>query len=352
MSINYAEKYSSKVDERFTLGSLTNGLVNSEYDWIGVETVKVYSIPTVAMNDYSLSGTSRYGTPSELGNEVQEMKVQKDRSFTFTIDRKSYDDTQMTMEAGRALRRQIDEVVIPEVDTYRIAALVAGAPEGNAKAGALSSSNAYASFLEVQEVLDDNKVPTAGRICIGRPKFINQIKQDEAFVKRGDMATQIAISGVIGEIDGVPIIKAPASYFPANVDFIITNPIAMPSPVKLQEYKIHTDAPGISGWLVEGRVRYDAFVLNEKKDAIGVHYAALESIAITKAPTKTAYASGADFDPTGMVVTATYSNGSTAAVTGYTFAPEEITQAGDVTITYVENGVTKTAKQAVTITAG
>ena len=55
------------------------------------------------------------------------MTIAKDRSFTFTIDRKSYDDTMMTMEAGRALRRQIDEVVIPEVDTYRIGKLVSGA---------------------------------------------------------------------------------------------------------------------------------------------------------------------------------------------------------------------------------
>lgn len=30
----------------------------------------------------------------------------------------------------------------------------------------------------------------------------------------------------------------------------------------------HTDPPGISGWLCEGRFSYDAFVLNNKKDAI------------------------------------------------------------------------------------
>ena len=273
MAVNYAEKYSSKVDERFTVGSLTNGLVNSEYEWLGVSTVKVYSIPTVAMGDYSLTGTSRYGTPSELGNEVQEMTVSKDRAFTFTIDRKSYDDTQMTMEAGRALRRQVDEVVIPEIDAYRIAALVAGADATHVKTLAVTKANAYEEFLAVQEILDDAKVPVGGRICLVTPAYHNKIKLDEAFTKKGDMATQIAIAGVVGEIDGVPVIKAPTSYFPAKVDFIITNPIVMPSPVKLQEYKIHTDAPGISGWLVEGRIRYDAYVLDEKKPAIGVHKA-------------------------------------------------------------------------------
>ena len=350
MSINYAEKYSSKVDERFALGSLTNGLVNGEYDWIGVSTVKVYSIPTVALNDYSLSGTSRYGTPSELGNEVQEMTVSQDRSFTFTIDRKSYDDTQMTMEAGKALRRQVDEVVIPEIDAYRISALVAGAKAAHFVAGAVDKTKAYEAFLAVQEILDDAKVPTVGRVCICKSKFHNLIKLDEAFTKTSDMATKIAINGIVGEVDGVPVVKVPATYFPVNVDFIITNPMAMPSPVKLQEYKIHTDAPGISGWLVEGRIRYDAFVLNEKAPAIGVHVAkTLASIAVTTPPTDTSYTSGQAFDKTGMVVTATYSDSSTAVVTDYTYSPATLTASGNVTITYVENGITKTATQAVTV---
>lgn len=271
MALNMAEKYSAKVDERFRMGALTTGLVNQNYDWLGVETVKVFSIPTVGLNDYSLVGTSRYGTPSELGNEVQEMKITQDKSFTFTIDRKSHDDTMMTMEAGRALRRQIDEVVIPAVDEYRLAKIVAGAEEGNTVTQVITKSNAYEEFLKVQEILDNKKVPNGGRVVVVTPAYLNMIKLDETFTKKGDMATQIALNGIVGEIDGVPAIKVPTSYLPANVDFVITNSLVTPAPVKLQEYKIHTDAPGISGWLVEGRVRFDAFVLNEKKAAIGVH---------------------------------------------------------------------------------
>ena len=271
MAVNYAEKYSQNVDERFSLGSLTTGIVNNDFDWIGVSTVKVYSIPTVAMNDYSLTGSSRYGSPSELGNEEQEMTISKDRSFTFTIDRKYHDDTMMTMEAGRALRRQIDEVVIPEVDTYRIEKLVSGADSTHIlKDVAVTKDNAYERFLAAQELLDDDKVPQGGRICLCTPGYYKLLKLDENFIKKGDMAQQIALSGLVGEVDGVPVVKAPTSYFPENTNFVITNPIVMPGPVKLTEYKIHTDAPGISGWLVEGRIRYDAFVLSQKKVAIGV----------------------------------------------------------------------------------
>lgn len=271
MAINYAAKYSPVVDERFTQAAFTNGLVNSDYEWVGVSTVSVYSIPTVAMGDYSLTGASRYGTPSELGNEKQDMLISKDRSFTFTIDRKSFDDTMMVMEAGKALRRQIDEVVIPEIDTYRLAKLVAGAPVGNVLTSAVTSSTAYTDFLAIQEVLDNLKVPNYGRVLIATPAYINMLKKDSSFTKVGDMGTTISITGQVGEVDGVPVIKVATSYFPTKVDFIVTNPVVMPSPVKLTEYKVHTDAPGISGWLVEGRVRYDAFVLTSKANAIGVH---------------------------------------------------------------------------------
>lgn len=271
MAINYAEKYSPQVDERFKLGSLTTALVNNAYDWLGVATVKVYSVPTAEMNDYTLTGSNRYGTPAELNNEVQEMTLAKDRSFTFTIDKKSEDDTMGVMAAGAALARQIDEVIIPEIDTYRISKLVAGAPTANViKDVAVTKANAYEKFLAVQEFLDNKKVPTGGRICMCTPGYYNMLKLDEAFTKKGDMATKIAINGLVGEVDGVYIIKAPKSYFPENVNFLITNPIVMPAPIKLTEYKIHDDAPGISGHLVEGRIRYDAFVLDQKKDAIGV----------------------------------------------------------------------------------
>lgn len=269
--INYAEKFSTVVDERFRLGSLTSGLSNDSYEWLGVETVKVFSIPVATMNNYTLTGSNRYGTPAELENAVQELKVTQDRSFTFTIDRKSHDDTMMVMEAGRALRRQIDEVCTPEIDTYRIAALVAGCKAAHVHNSTdPSAANAYALFLAAQEDLDNAKVPQGGRFAIVSPAFLNFLKQNDCFIKESDMSQRIMINGIVGEVDGVYIIKVPSSYLPAGIHCIVSNRMVMPAPVKLQDYKIHMDPPGINGWLVEGRLRYDAFILDEKADAISV----------------------------------------------------------------------------------
>lgn len=78
----------------------------------------------------------------------------------------------------------------------------------------------------------------------------------------------------------------------------------------------------------------------------------LTGIAITTPPTKTAYKAGETFDPAGMVVMATYSNGATLSNPSYTFSPAGALTVDDtaVTITYTEGGVTKTATQAITVT--
>ena len=279
--MNYALKYADQVDSRFVLGSLTQGIINNNFDWIGVESVRVFSRDLATLGNYALTGTSRYGTPDDLGNAVQEMQITQDKAFTYIIDKKTEQDTNGTMEAAATLAENIDNVVIPALDTYRLAKLVAGAPtsgtyteESHIVTAAVTAANAYSEFLKVQEILDNDKAPMGGRVAVVNPAFFNFLKLDENFVKRGDMATQIAINGVVGEIDGVPVIKVPKIYLPENVDFVITNPVVMPSPVKLQEFKIHDNAPGISGYLVEARIRYDSFVLNKKKDAIGVHKSA------------------------------------------------------------------------------
>ena len=80
----------------------------------------------------------------------------------------------------------------------------------------------------------------------------------------------------------------------------------------------------------------------------------VSSIAITTAPTKTSYTAGETFDATGMVVTATYTDTTTAAVTNYTFSPNGALATTDetVTISYTSGGATKTATQAITVIAG
>ena len=80
---------------------------------------------------------------------------------------------------------------------------------------------------------------------------------------------------------------------------------------------------------------------------------ALDSIAITTKPNRISFTAGETFDTTGMVVTATYTDGTSAAVTGYTVTPSGKLTVNDkaVTVSYTEGSVTKTATLNIVVEA-
>jgi len=80
------------------------------------------------------------------------------------------------------------------------------------------------------------------------------------------------------------------------------------------------------------------------------------SIAVTTNPTKMSYEQFDEFDPTGMLVTLTYSDGSSrviANVTQFTFTPSVLATAGSVTITvsWTDGEFILTTTLTVTVTA-
>lgn len=269
---NLATKYSQVVDERFSRESQAMLALNNDYEFKGDKTVKVYSIPIVPMVDYTRNGTARYGTPSDLSRNVQTLTVNKDRAFTFIIDAGDKIQSEMVSDAGKALSRQLREVFVPEFDTYVFKTLADKAKEvGNYASTSLDKTNAYSAFLAGMEKLGDNNVPDKGRVAFCTYKFANLLKQDSAFMKYSDTSQDMILKGVIGEVDGCKIVKVPSNRLPAGAAFLITHSIAATAPKQLEEYRIHDNPPGISGWLVEGRFIYDCFVLNEKVNAVYYH---------------------------------------------------------------------------------
>lgn len=86
---------------------------------------------------------------------------------------------------------------------------------------------------------------------------------------------------------------------------------------------------------------------NTQNRTLSIALSALASIAVTTPPTKTSYAVGETFAPAGMVITATYADATTAAVTGYTFSPSGALSAGNTSVTISYQG--KTTTQAITV---
>lgn len=271
MAIQLATKFEPYVDEKFTAESKKSLLTNTDFDWTGAHTIKVYKVTTAEMNDYDRSGTggnnSRYGQIQGLDAVTEEMTLTKDRSFTFAIDKLDTDETKKQVQAASALERQQREVVIPEVDSYVYGVMCskAGTKPSAAK---LTPENIYLEIIKGNVVLDNADVPETSRVIVVTPDVYLLMKQCKDIIMETDISNEMRVKGVIATIDGCDIIKVPSSRLPENFGFMIAHPVATVAPTKLEDYKIHQDPPGISGSLVEGRICYDAFVLDNKAKAI------------------------------------------------------------------------------------
>lgn len=272
MAIDLVTQYLPYVDELFTTESKKSLLTNQDLSWTGAHTIKVYKVTTASMNDYGRSGPaegewSRYGRVQGLDATTEEFTLKKDRSFTFAIDKLDKDETGGQLAAASALARQVREVVIPEVDTYVYGIMSAGAGQKPA-AVALTADNIYTEIIKASNALDNEEVPETGRIIVVTPDVYLLMKQCKDIVMETDIGNDLRLKGVISNLDGANVIKVPKKRLPADFGFMIAHPVACVAPTKLEDYKTHQDPPGISGELVEGRICYDAFVLENKAKAI------------------------------------------------------------------------------------
>lgn len=272
MSIDLVTKFSPHVDEMFTKESKLSLLTNHDYEWSGAHTVKVYKVSTVGMNDYGRAGAaegnwSRYGSVASIDATTEDLMVKKDRSFTFVIDKLDQDETAQALTGATALARQQREVVIPEVDSYVYGVMCENAGT-KPEAVELTAENIYSEILKGSEALDNALVSDTGRVLVVTPAAYTLMKKAPDIIMETDIGQQQRIKGVIAMLDGMEVVRVPASRLPEGFGFMIAHPCATVAPTKLEDYHIHADPPGISGSLIEGRIVYDAFVLENKTKAI------------------------------------------------------------------------------------
>jgi hypothetical protein len=280
-SINLATKASPKVVERFKIGSCTEGLFSSDYNWTGVRTVQVYSVDTLPMVDYDITkvdGTSRFGALTEVGDTMQEMTIEKDRAFNGTIDKGNNTSQLQIKAASKVLKRQTDEVLIPEVDKYRLQKMATWSDTVGSTTYApltktvtatqINKANIVQTIMEANAQMSNELVPDTGRVLyMGYTDAIN-LKIADQVVGIDKLGEKAIVNGVMGKIDKCQVRLVPDSYLPTGVKFMIIKTGVAIAPKKIETFRILNDVHILDGAMVQGRLMHDCFVLNTKVKGI------------------------------------------------------------------------------------
>lgn len=279
-TVHLDTKYSNKIDQAFTIGSLLQNRLSKENDFVGAKTVRIHNINTVPFVDYDRGAASaRYGTPTEVGDTVQELTLTQDKSFSGVIDKGNNLD-QCINKAGKFLGVQMSEAVIPEYDRYCFEQLCHKAGKIVGSAQALDASNVMKRLSAARTHFLNHKVPTNGRTLYISTNVFQALVETDAFKNLDKIGTKAIVNGQVGEIFGAPVVEVPEDLLPAGVNFILVHKRAACAPEKIHDAKTHIDPPGISGSLVEGRFYYDLFVYAHKSNGVYVDVTTTSNIKV------------------------------------------------------------------------
>lgn len=280
MAINLATKFEKRLDERFKLGSLTDIACGNQYDWDGVNAIKVWTLHNPTLNDYNASASQyRFGQIHEVEDEVNTYQLMNKKSFAESFDETNVQDQMFVKKATAYLKQAWDEVYVPLIDRYRLGVWANGAGLGGYSSTALTKSNVVEALLTGHAALDDAGVPHENRYTYARASLIIKYKLADEFKTADGIMSKYAIKGQKGEVDGSPLISVPDSRMPKGVDFIIKYKQASADPMKLRMLRAKNDATGFAGVVMEGLVRYDSFVLANKAQGIYIYASNAANVA-------------------------------------------------------------------------
>ena len=272
MAINYSTKYASKVAERFHLKSITDDDCGKGYSFLGPasRTIRIYSVDTVPETQYQREGDARFGTTYDVGDTLQEMTCTQQPAFSFTIDRLDGSDQAIQKSAGKALRRQLDEVTIPGIDKYRIKKWALGGNIVRKLETAPTKSTIGELIIDLNAAMTDALVPLDDRTLYIATDCYKLLKLNPDWLGVDTLGREALAKGVVGEFDGCRVKPIPSSYMPKGVYFFIKRKGATVDPVKLAQYDVLPKVKGFGGPVVQGVTYHDAFVLGAKGDGIAV----------------------------------------------------------------------------------
>lgn len=278
MAINLMSKYADKLAERFTLQSKTDDFCGKDFEFVGVKTLEVLTATTYAPGTYTRSGTNRFGAVQEIEDTKQTFTMEGDWANTLSIDAGNAAEQYNVKSANRQLKAQWDEQYTPELDKGRLAKWAEGhgLSEGfevqtNASPAALSKSNIVEAIFDASAALSDEKVPATNRVIfIGEKEYV-KFKLADHVMGGAQLNAEAVRKGYKGTIDGVTVRTVPSSYMPAGVGFIMKHKSATVDPVKHKVLRIHKNPMGVDGDVIEMRLMWDSFVLDNKCKGVYVY---------------------------------------------------------------------------------
>lgn len=300
--INLVNKYLPILDEQYRQLSKT-AILDMPKEWVrdtkNAKKVKIAKYKTDKLGGYSRANGFVKGS-MELTWEEHEFT--QDRGRSIQVDHEDNEET-FGMAFGRLAGRFQKDAVIPELDAYRISVYAQKA--GHKGTLTLGTDSVLSKIDHLDALMDDDEVPEEGRIIFCRPSVYESIINDASIEKKLEVNDELtkALNKKIYSYNGHPLIKVTSKRMYTKIDLydgqtdgqeeggyvkaddgadlgllmVCQDAVVQISKRAVariwapsKEYAAGCDGvnPDADAWKFDFRVYHDAWVLDEKVNAI------------------------------------------------------------------------------------
>ena len=292
---SYAEQFERELQQKYSRELVSYDLTNSNpgIKFINAQTIKLPRLTLSGYKDHSR--TSMGFNAGTISNDWEPKKLMHDRDIEFALDPMDIDETNLVLEVANIQNVFEEEQAIPEKDSYRFSKLYAEAKTYASKGAVidntvLTSATILDWFDTQMEKMDDNAVPSEGRILYVTPTMNKLIKNAQQIQRTIDVNSNNGnIDRRVYSLDDVKIIKVPSARFKTKYDFtdgcapasdskqinmMLIHPSCVVSRDKYAYMKLFTpgtDSRTADKYVYQNRYYTDTFLIENKACGIAIN---------------------------------------------------------------------------------
>lgn len=292
---SYAEQFERELQQKYSRELISYDLTqsNPSIKFINAQTIK---LPRVALSGYKDHNRNSLGfNTGTITNDWEPKKLMHDRDIEFALDPMDVDETNLVVEVANIQNVFEEEQAIPEKDSYRFSKLYVEAKTYTSKGAVidntvLSAATVLDWFDAQMEYMDDNSVPSEGRILYVTPAMNKMIKNAQQIQRSINVNSNNGnIDRRVYSLDDVTIKKVPSARFKTKYNFtdgcvpaedakqinmMLVHPSCVVSRDKYAYMKLFTpgsDSRTADKYVYQNRYYTDTFLIENKACGIAIN---------------------------------------------------------------------------------
>ena len=220
-TVNYATQFERQLRQKYKRECLSDDLTTEKVKFINAKTIKV---PYLTLGGFKDHGRNGGFNRQNAKNDFMTFTLQHDRDVEYFIDTEDVDESNQALSAANITNTFEEEHAIPERDCYNFSKIYSEYKtrlSGTVDNTAITPDNALTLYDKYMKQMDEDEVPTEGRLLYVTPDAEESIRNandvQKVFFLNGGNGN--GFHRAVRSLDDVKIKKIPSARMKTAYNF-------------------------------------------------------------------------------------------------------------------------------------